>query len=605
MDAKNLPTESVKSNFEVDVSPEMEIYSVLRHLNYEIESALAEFIDNSIQSFIENNTFLSGPLNISITIDTINQTITIEDNAAGITREAFQRAIKLGTKIGETHQSDSLSVYGIGMKTAALWFSDQWRVITSAMNTPEELSFAFNLHKIHASGSAIANVITSPAASELHFTRIVLHNHNRAEDRVHYQERVIPFILETFHRFLEFTNIEFFFDGELLHPTKKKFQLDLPEELLYPVISKQSEVVENKLVRWKTDIDLEFRGHTVKGFIMLRKVGSYKQPGIRLFRNNRVIEGTTITPNIPANLLGTSNKYGAQRIYGELSLDEFPVDFMKIRFNENLSELYKELRIFLSQELNVDFIFQTDNLRKKKINSELIKQLTKANAFRKIQKGKDTTLDVNAQVDNSSVTPEPQIDSSDTTVTSTETATDNESGINHAPVETNESNDESVDTSTAALESIGDITTNNKPSNSSIDYRIEYSEVFHNLLKRLEGNKIDKLYKSLTTISLNQHGVLAMIGAWCFLECVTASIGRRSDNDFKSFINNRLGNYRQLPRDERNVLKRVVQDIAEKGNCNKHDSLYSDISASDLKNAFIILERHLTIFITDHLNSTE
>lgn len=80
--------------------------------------------------------------------------------------------------------------------------------------------------------------------------------------------------------------------------------------------------------------------------ILLSRI--YGQPGIRLLRNNRVIEGTSVYPNVPDNLLGTKNKYAAQRIYGELELNDFPVDFMKTRFNDNMKDLFGEISKRLS-----------------------------------------------------------------------------------------------------------------------------------------------------------------------------------------------------------------------------------------------------------------
>ena len=45
---------SIKSNT-VNISPDVSILSVLRHLNYKPWYAMAEFVDNSIDSFLRNS----------------------------------------------------------------------------------------------------------------------------------------------------------------------------------------------------------------------------------------------------------------------------------------------------------------------------------------------------------------------------------------------------------------------------------------------------------------------------------------------------------------------------------------------------------------------
>ena len=48
-----MSAEETGSTFKVDVSPEMQLYKILQRQSYGIESALAEFVDNSVQSFID------------------------------------------------------------------------------------------------------------------------------------------------------------------------------------------------------------------------------------------------------------------------------------------------------------------------------------------------------------------------------------------------------------------------------------------------------------------------------------------------------------------------------------------------------------------------
>src|SRR6266498_547531 len=85
----------------VNIRPGVSVLSVLRHLNYSPWFALAEFVDNALQSYVENKSTLHelhGPawkLKVSIDVDTSSPgRITIRDNAAGIGKDTFPRAFR-------------------------------------------------------------------------------------------------------------------------------------------------------------------------------------------------------------------------------------------------------------------------------------------------------------------------------------------------------------------------------------------------------------------------------------------------------------------------------------------------------------------------------
>ena len=75
--------------------------SVLRHLNYKPWFAIAEFIDNAVQSFVSNRdalVALNGPdykLKVDVRLDTAGRgLIVVTDNAAGISTADFPRAFR-------------------------------------------------------------------------------------------------------------------------------------------------------------------------------------------------------------------------------------------------------------------------------------------------------------------------------------------------------------------------------------------------------------------------------------------------------------------------------------------------------------------------------
>src|SRR5262245_53842962 len=121
----------------VNIRPGVSVLSILRHLNYRPWFALAEFVDNALESFLKHRDELSrqkgadGRLVVDISIGASDGgRISIRDNAAGIHIADFPRAFRPAQLPPER---TGLAEFGMGMKSAACWFSPKWYVRTSAL----------------------------------------------------------------------------------------------------------------------------------------------------------------------------------------------------------------------------------------------------------------------------------------------------------------------------------------------------------------------------------------------------------------------------------------------------------------------------------------
>jgi len=122
----------------ISVRPGVQILGILQHLNYKSWFALAEFVDNSIQSYLANLDRLQalhGPdfiLRVDIDIeDTATPRIVIRDNAAGIAAGDYQRAFR---PADVPPDRTGLSEFGMGMKSAACWFCAREALYSPAMS---------------------------------------------------------------------------------------------------------------------------------------------------------------------------------------------------------------------------------------------------------------------------------------------------------------------------------------------------------------------------------------------------------------------------------------------------------------------------------------
>src|SRR5689334_1575912 len=121
----------------VNIRPEVTMLSVLRHLNYRPWFALAEFVDNALQSSLECGDELrlaegnDYRLEVRIRIETEGTgRIVISDNAAGIPISKFAQAFRPAHPPTDV---SGLSEFGMGMKSAACWFANKWDVRTKAL----------------------------------------------------------------------------------------------------------------------------------------------------------------------------------------------------------------------------------------------------------------------------------------------------------------------------------------------------------------------------------------------------------------------------------------------------------------------------------------
>ena len=100
--------DSVEEGLRVNIRPGARILSTLRHLNYRPWFALAEFVDNALQSFLTNEANITtvtskkqSQVTVSIEIDSTSPArIAIRDDAAGIALKDFARAFRPGGNPG-------------------------------------------------------------------------------------------------------------------------------------------------------------------------------------------------------------------------------------------------------------------------------------------------------------------------------------------------------------------------------------------------------------------------------------------------------------------------------------------------------------------------
>lgn len=324
-------------NNSISIRPGVSILSVLSHLNYKPWFAIAEFVDNSLQSAIDYKPALieadgnNYKLVVSIDLDPSDGgRITIRDNAAGIHDADYPRAFR---PAAIPPNRSGLSEFGMGMKSAACWFAHRWTVRTSALGEPVERSIHFDIDKIVRDDIEELTIDTVAAEPGYHFTEIILYDLNKIPQG-NTIKKIREHLASIYRVFIRNGSLVLEFDGD---------PLSYPEPSILRAPHFKDLSGEPKL--WRKEIDFDFGdGLEVHGFAALRETGSVSGAGFALFRNSRLIQGSADEGYRPEFIFKKSNSYTYQRLFGELHLTGFEVSHTKDGFRwEDYEEPFLEL----------------------------------------------------------------------------------------------------------------------------------------------------------------------------------------------------------------------------------------------------------------------
>jgi len=337
----------------INIRPSVSILSALRHLNYKTWFALAEFVDNAIESYLKNGKELKViegddfKLKVCININSTENKIVITDNAAGIHQKDFERALKTA-EIPPINTG--LSEFGMGMKSAACWFSDYWLVKSTAIGETIERTIIFDVNKIVKEQIEVLDVKNENTKLNEHKTSVELYKiHNMPKGRS--LAKIKDHLASIYRDFFRQGILELYFNDELLVYD----ELRISKAPFYKTPDEQA-------ITWKKDIpeNFEIREGLVvtKGFVaILEEPAVYTKTGLALFRRGRVILGSADEGFKPYEIFGQNGSFKDKRIFGELHLEGFQVSHTKDGFKNDA-----DLQIFV--ELIASFLDESPSLLK-------------------------------------------------------------------------------------------------------------------------------------------------------------------------------------------------------------------------------------------------
>lgn len=284
-------------------------------LNYKPWFALAEFIDNSTQSYVDNKEALdeqyakegeSLRVDVSITADYIQ----ISDNSIGMDLETFVRGLEFNNT---SHQSLGRSRYGLGMKTAAFWFAKRWTISTGKLGSDKMYKTDFDIDRIK-NGDYSYEIIEMPKKPETHFTNIRLDVLNK---------KLTNTTLKNTERYLSSM-----YRNDI---NSKRLDLYWRDKRIegYDPISQLDSSIGGQ--RYYKPFEFTVRDRQVSGWVGILERGNTQEAGFSLLQHDRVIIGfpNQYKPDSIFGREGGSNSLVNQRLVGEVVLDGFHVTHTK------------------------------------------------------------------------------------------------------------------------------------------------------------------------------------------------------------------------------------------------------------------------------------
>jgi hypothetical protein len=307
----------------VPIDPPVSIYAVFRRFNYKAWTALAEFVDNSLQSFYSNTQQLARDpylqQHVSVTIDLYGDQITVKDDAAGIPKGEFPRAFRASIPPSDNR---GLNEFGMGMKCAAFWFSQRWTVRTVHLGDGVLREVELDMVRIRESTTASVPVRETSAVPNEHGTVITLHSVGDRMPKGRTLEKVSTYLGDIYRVPIRLGHLRIKVNGQLC-------QAPQSATLVAPTFNSNCVPIGDP-VRWHKPIECMLdASHHVSGFAALFPEGNRADAGFTLFRRGRVVDGFPNSRWKPGQIFGAANSAAAMRIFGELHFDGFGVSSQK------------------------------------------------------------------------------------------------------------------------------------------------------------------------------------------------------------------------------------------------------------------------------------
>ena len=297
----------------------LEVIQSYKRLSYTPWHAIAELVDNSTQSYINNREELDQAFAATgdhLVVGVVYEAgqggmLRVSDNAMGMSYPELSNALRVGFP---PEVNTGRSQFGMGMKTSACWIGNLWTIRTKRLGDSEEHRVTVDVNTVASGNGELPYETEGGKDPQLHYTVIEIRNHNRV-----FQGRT----LRTIRDFL-----------------RSMYRQDLREGLVTiewrgnPLTWDDNDYQFLKArdgSSYRKQFNFEVNGKSVTGWVGILDRGSRAKAGFSILHANRVIRGwpDSWRPESLYGQLQGSNNLINQRLIGEIHFDGFQVSHTK------------------------------------------------------------------------------------------------------------------------------------------------------------------------------------------------------------------------------------------------------------------------------------
>lgn len=333
----------------INIRPSTSVYATYQRLSYRPWYAIAEFVDNSTQSYFDHRDELNPEspygrrlpgVRVEVNYDSETDTLIVYDTAYGMEIEDFTRALVLDSP---PKNRSGRSEFGMGLKTAACWFGTEWTIESTQLGSTRKYCATIDVLDLAQHRSETVAVEQEPIEPSLHFTRLTICN-IRHPIRGKTTRRVLDQLGSMYRQDLRSGEILILWNGQPI-------SFDEP-----PILSESQD--DGSVRTWKQHVSFVVDHPNtqeqlpVHGWVAIRNPARQRDAGMVLLRRNRVIVGGPEEGYRPVEIFGQGNSYRYQRLIGELNMDAWPVTQAKDAFDwsDGLEDAFIEALKEVSQE---------------------------------------------------------------------------------------------------------------------------------------------------------------------------------------------------------------------------------------------------------------
>lgn len=285
-----------------------------RRMDYEIWYALAEFVDNSTQSYFNDRAILDEAfaregetLEVRISYDRDGGFLRIVDNAMGMNYAELQHALIVANPPAN---KNGRCRYGMGMKTAACWIGNRWNITTKKLGDTTEFTIEVDVERIAGGDPSLPTKTVEGVDPNQHYTRIEIWEHNR-EFKGRTIGKIKDYLRSMYRQDFRNGTLRLFYGPE---------QLEWQDPVL-----RTNKAGEQHHRPFKFEVN----GKKVHGWAGILYRGARADAGFSILHSDRVVKGWPDSWR-PESIFGQNrNDLLNQRLVGEIHLDEFDVTHTK------------------------------------------------------------------------------------------------------------------------------------------------------------------------------------------------------------------------------------------------------------------------------------